>query len=112
MADDRSLFCEEARHFGLAKVNYASASNGTGPHMAGELFKMMAGVNIVHVPYRGTAPAHTDLLGGEVQAMFGGILTSIEFIKTKKLRALAVTSATRSDALPDVPTVGEFIPGY
>jgi tripartite-type tricarboxylate transporter receptor subunit TctC len=72
----------------------------------------MAGVDIVHVPYRGTAPAHTDLLGGQVQAMMDGILGSIEFIRADKLRALAVTSATRSDALPDVPTVSEFIPGY
>ena len=94
------------------KISMASPGAGTGPHLAGELFKMMAGVDIIHVPYRGTAPAHTDLLGGQVQAMVDGILGSIEFIRTNKLRALAVTSATRSDALPDVPTVGEFIPGY
>jgi tripartite-type tricarboxylate transporter receptor subunit TctC len=94
------------------KISMASPGAGTGPHMAGELFKMMAGVNIIHVPYRGTAPAHSDLLGGQVQAMMDGILGSIEFIRANQLRALAVTSATRSDALPDVPTVSEFIPGY
>jgi tripartite-type tricarboxylate transporter receptor subunit TctC len=94
------------------KISMASPGAGTGPHMAGELFKMMAGVNIIHVPYRGTAPAHSDLLGGQVQAMMDGILGSIEFIRANQLRALAVTYATRSDALPDVPTVSEFIPGY
>jgi tripartite-type tricarboxylate transporter receptor subunit TctC len=94
------------------KISMASPGAGTGPHMAGELFKMMAGVNITHVPYRGTAPAHTDLLGGQVQAMVDGILGSIEFIRNDKLRALAVTSETRSDVLPEVPTVSEFIPGY
>jgi tripartite-type tricarboxylate transporter receptor subunit TctC len=94
------------------KISMASPGAGTGPHMAGELFKMMAGVDITHVPYRGTAPAHTDLLGGQVQAMVDGILGSIEFIRNDKLRALAVTSETRSDVLPEVPTVSEFIPGY
>jgi tripartite-type tricarboxylate transporter receptor subunit TctC len=94
------------------KISMASPGAGTGPHMAGELFKMMAGVNITHVPYRGTAPAHTDLLGGQVQAMVDGILGSIEFIRNDRLRALAVTSETRSDVLPEVPTVSEFIPGY
>jgi tripartite-type tricarboxylate transporter receptor subunit TctC len=94
------------------KLNMASPGVGTGPYMAGELLKMMAGINIVDVPYRGTAPAHTDLLGGQVQAMFDGVPGSIEFIRAGKLRALAVTSATRSMALPDVPVVSDFIPGY
>jgi tripartite-type tricarboxylate transporter receptor subunit TctC len=94
------------------RVNMASAGNGTGPHMAGELFKMMAGVNIVHVPYRGSGPALTDLLGGQVQVMFDALPPSMEHIRTGKLRALAVTTAARSLALPDVPTVSEFVPGY
>ena len=80
--------------------------------MAGELFKMMTGVNMVHVPYRGAAPALTDLLGGQVQVMFAPMVVSIEYIRAGKLRALAVTTATRSEALPDIPTVGEFVPGY
>ena len=80
--------------------------------MAGELFKMMAGVNMVHVPYRGAAPALTDLLGGQVQVMFAAMPASIEYIRAGKLRALAVTTATRSEALPDIPTVGDFVPGY
>ena len=80
--------------------------------MAGELFKMMAGVDMVHVPYRGAAPALTDLLGGQVQVMFDLMPSSIEYIKAGKLRALAVTTATRSEALPDIPTVGDFVPGY
>ena len=90
----------------------ASAGNGTTPHVAGELFKMMTGVNMVHVPYRGAAPALTDLLGGQVQVMFATVPSSIEYIRAGKLRALAVTTATRSEALPDVPTVGDFVPGY
>ena len=94
------------------KVNMASAGNGTGPHMAGELFKMMAGVNVVHVPYRGSGPALVDLLGGQVQVMFDALPPSMEHIRTGKLRALAVTTAVRSPALPDVPTVSEFVPGY
>src|SRR5262249_55729997 len=77
-----------------------------------EMFKMMAGVNLVHVPYRGGGPALTDLLGGQVQVMFPGTVSSIEYIKAGRLRALAVTTATRWDALPDIPTVGEFVPGY
>jgi tripartite-type tricarboxylate transporter receptor subunit TctC len=80
--------------------------------MAGELFKMMAGVNLVHVPYRGAAPALTDLLGGQVQVMFGTMPSSIDYIRDGKLRALAVTGAARSEELPDIPTVGEFVPGY
>jgi tripartite-type tricarboxylate transporter receptor subunit TctC len=94
------------------KINMASSGIGTTPHVAGELFKMMTGVNIVHVPYRGGAPALTDLLGGQVQVMFGSTPTTIEYIRTGKLRALAVTLATRLDVLPDVPTVAEFVPGY
>ena len=94
------------------KVNMASAGNGTAPHVAGELFKMMTGVNMVHVPYRGDAPALTDLLGGQVQVDVPHPVSSIEYIRAGKLRALAVTTATRSEALPDIPTVGEFVPGY
>jgi tripartite-type tricarboxylate transporter receptor subunit TctC len=94
------------------KLNMASFGNGTTPHVAGELFKMMAGVNLVHVPYRGAAPALTDLLGGQVQVMFGTMPSSIDHIRDGKLRALAVTGATRSEELPDIPTVGEFVPGY
>jgi tripartite-type tricarboxylate transporter receptor subunit TctC len=94
------------------KINMASPGNGTAGRVAGELFKMMTGVNMVHVPYRGGAPALTDLLGGQVQVMFGVMPTSIEYIRAGKLRALAVTTATRSDALPDLPTVSSFVPGY
>jgi tripartite-type tricarboxylate transporter receptor subunit TctC len=94
------------------KVNMASAGNGTASHMAGELFKMMAGINMAHVPYRGGGPALTDLLGAQVQVMFPGTIASTEYIRTGKLRALAVTTAARSDALPDLPTVGDFVPGY
>ena len=94
------------------KINMASAGNGTAAHVAGELFKMMTGIDMVHVPYRGGAPALTDLIGGQVQVMFGNVPSSIEQIKAGKLRALAVTTATRSEALPDIPTVGEFVPGY
>jgi tripartite-type tricarboxylate transporter receptor subunit TctC len=94
------------------KINLAAAGNGTGSHMAGELFKMMAGVNLVHVPYRGAGPALIDLLAGQVQVMFPTTVASIEYIRTGRLRALAVTTATRSEALPDIPTVGELVPGY
>jgi len=94
------------------KVTLASGGNGTAGHLSGELFKMMAGLNMVHVPYRGEAPALTDLLGGHVQAMFGTMPASIEYIRAGKLRALAVTSARRSEALPDLPRVGDFLPGY
>ena len=93
------------------KVNIASGGNGTAGHLSGELFKMMAGVNMVHVPYRGEAPALTDLLGGQVQVMFATMPASIEYIKAGKLRSLAVTTATRLDALPNVPTVGDFCRG-
>ena len=85
---------------------------GTVGHLSGELFKMMTGVNLVHVPYRGLAPALSDLLGGQVQMTFASMPSSIEYIRAGKLRALAVTTATRSEVLPDVPTVGEFVPGY
>jgi tripartite-type tricarboxylate transporter receptor subunit TctC len=94
------------------KVNMASAGNGTPPHVAGELFKIMAGVDIVHVPYRGGGPALVDLLGGQVQMMFGVLTSSIEYIRAGKLRPLAVSTATRVEALPDLPTVGDFLPGY
>jgi len=94
------------------KVNMASQGNGSPGHMVGELFQMMAGINLVHVPYRGSAPALTDLLGGQVQVAFSSLTAAIEYIKAGKLRALAVTTATRSDVLPDIPTVGEFVPGY
>jgi tripartite-type tricarboxylate transporter receptor subunit TctC len=94
------------------KINYASAGTGTLLHVAGEQFKMMAGIDMVHVPYRGTAPALTDLLGGQVQMMCDNISTSIEHIRAGKLRALAVTTATRSELLPDLPTVGDFLPGF
>ncbi len=94
------------------KLNMASAGTGTGVHIAGELFKMMAGVDLVHVPYRGAGPAYNDLLAGQVQVMFPGTVTSIEYIRAGRLRALAVTAATRSDELPDIPTVSEFVPGY
>ena len=94
------------------KINMASAGNGSPQHVAGELFKMMAGVEMTHVPYRGQTPALTDLLAGQVQIMFAATPSVSEYIRTARLRALAVTTATRSEALPDVPTVGEFVPGY
>jgi tripartite-type tricarboxylate transporter receptor subunit TctC len=94
------------------KVNMASSGNGTSPHVAGELFKLMSGVDLVHVPYRGGAPALTDLIAGQVQVYFATTPASIEYIRAGTLRALAVTTAARSEALPDVPTVGEFVPGY
>ena len=90
----------------------ASGGNGAPSHVSGELFKMLAGVNMVHVPYRGAGPALTDLLGGQVQVYFTPMSAAIEYIRTGKLRALAVTTAKRSEALPDVPTVSEFVPGY
>jgi tripartite-type tricarboxylate transporter receptor subunit TctC len=94
------------------KINMASAGIGAPSHVAGEMFKMMTGVNIVHVPYRGGAPALTDLLGGQVQIYFSQMAGTIEYIRAGTLRPLAVITATRSEALPDVPTVGEFVPGY
>ncbi|MBV9627044.1 MAG: tripartite tricarboxylate transporter substrate binding protein [Xanthobacteraceae bacterium] len=94
------------------KINMASAGNGTPSHMAGELFKLSTGLDLVHVPYRGAAPALTDVLAGQVQLLFDNLPTSLEHIHADKLRALAVTTAERSPALPDVPTVAEFVPGY
>jgi len=94
------------------KLNMASGGIGNSTHMAGELFKMMTGVNLLHVPYRGSAPAINDLLGGQVQVMFDLMASSIGHIRAGKLRALGVTTATRSAALPDVPAIGEFVPGY
>ena len=92
------------------KINMASSGNGSVSHVFGELFKMMTGVDLVHVPYRGGYVP--DLLGGQVQVVFGTISSCIEYIRAGMLRALAVTTATRSDVLPDVPTMGEFVPGY
>ena len=94
------------------KINYASAGTGTATHLTGELFKMMAGVDMVHVPYRGGGPAFNDLLAGQVQVFFPTTVSSIGYIRAGRLRALAVTAATRSDVLPDIPTVAEFVPGY
>jgi tripartite-type tricarboxylate transporter receptor subunit TctC len=94
------------------KITIASAGTGSSGHLAGELFKMMAGVNMLHVPYRGAGPALTDLLGGQVLTGVTGISGSIEQVRTGKLRALAVTTTARAAALPEVPTVGEFLPGY
>jgi tripartite-type tricarboxylate transporter receptor subunit TctC len=94
------------------RINMASAGTGSGSHVAGELFKVMTGVNMIHVPYRGDAPAITDLLGGQVQVYFGVVTGSIQYIRSGKLRALAVTTSTRSEALPNLPTVGDFLAGY
>jgi tripartite-type tricarboxylate transporter receptor subunit TctC len=90
----------------------ASSGNGSTIHMSGELFKMMTGVNMIHVPYRGGALALTDMIGGQVQVMFDNIPTAMEFVKSGKLRGLAVTGAGRSETLPDLPTVADFLPGY
>lgn len=94
------------------KLNMASSGNGSTIHMSGELFKMLTGINMVHVPYRGGAPALTDLISGQVQVMFDNIPTCAEHVKSGKLRGLAVTSTTRSEVLPDLPTVADFLPGY
>ena len=94
------------------KLNMASSGNGSTIHVSGELFKMMTGVAMTHVPYKGAAPALTDMVGGQVQVMFDNIPTSIEYIKAGRLRALAVTTATRSAVLPDLPTIGDYLPGY
>jgi tripartite-type tricarboxylate transporter receptor subunit TctC len=94
------------------KINMASGGVGSGAHLWGELFKMMAGVDMLHVPYRGGRPALADLLAGQVQVMFDTVATSIGHIKAGALRALAVTAATRLPVLPDIPTLGEFVPGY
>jgi tripartite-type tricarboxylate transporter receptor subunit TctC len=94
------------------KLNMGSAGNGTPQHMSGELFKLMAGLDMVHVPYRGSGPMLTDLLRGELHVAFDPMLSSIEHVRAGRLRALAVTTATRSEALPDIPTVDEFVLGY
>ena len=94
------------------KVNMASAGTGSAPHMAGELFNVMAGVNLVHIPYRGQGPALADLLGGQVQVLFATSPGTIDYIRTGKLRALAITTASRAEVLRDLPTVGDFVPGY
>jgi len=94
------------------KINMASAGSGSSQHVAGELFKMMTGVDMVHVPYRGAGPALTDLLGGQVQIMFDNMASSVEHVRSGKLRGLAVTTAARSEALPELPTVGDFVAGY
>ena len=94
------------------KINMASPGIGTTPHLSGDLFKLMTGIDMVHVPYKGSGPALTDLLGGQVQVMFGTMPSSIEYIRAGRLRALAVTTATRSEELPDIPSVSEFVPGY
>jgi tripartite-type tricarboxylate transporter receptor subunit TctC len=94
------------------KLNMASSGNGSTIHVSGELFKMMTGISMIHVPYRGGAPALTDMISGQVQVMFDNVPTSIEFIRAGKLRPLAVTTAQRSEVLPDLPTVADFVPGY
>src|SRR5205807_1874882 len=94
------------------KLNMGSGGIGTPQHVSGELFKMMTGVNLFHVPYRGGAPAVADLLGGQLHVIFDNLPESIEYIRAGKLRALAVTGATRAEVLPDIPTVGDFVPGY
>jgi tripartite-type tricarboxylate transporter receptor subunit TctC len=94
------------------KLNMASSGVGTSLHMSGELFKMMAGVDLVHVPYRGSVEALTDMLGGQAQVLFDNLPASIEYIKAGMVRALAVTTSTRSEALPELPTISEFVPGY
>jgi tripartite-type tricarboxylate transporter receptor subunit TctC len=95
-----------------ATINMASSGNGTSVHVAGELFNMMTGIKMLHVPYRGAGPAITDLLGGQIQVMFAAMPSAIEHVRAGRLRALAVTTAARSPALPEVPSVGEFVPGY
>jgi tripartite-type tricarboxylate transporter receptor subunit TctC len=94
------------------KLTFGSSGNGSSPHMGGELFKMMVGVDMVHVPYRGDAPAVTDLIGGQIHSMFGNLPTSIEHIRAGKLRALAVTSLEPTAALPGIPPVAQFVPGF
>jgi tripartite-type tricarboxylate transporter receptor subunit TctC len=94
------------------KINMASPGIGSTPHVNGELFKVMTGTNMVHVPYRSAAAVMTDLLSGQVQLYFGTTASSLEYVRTGKLRALAVTIERRLDALPDIPTVGDFVPGY
>ena len=94
------------------KINWATSGNGTSVHLSGELFKLMTGVDLTHIPYKGSAPALTDMIAGTVQLMFDNMPPSLPHIRAGKLRALAVTTTTRSEALPDVPTVAETVPGY
>jgi tripartite-type tricarboxylate transporter receptor subunit TctC len=94
------------------KITMASAGNGSSGHLAGELLKMMVGISLIHAPYRGNGPALTDLLGGQVELMFPTSPSVVEYVKSGRLRGLAVTTASRSETLPDLPTVGEFVPGY
>jgi tripartite-type tricarboxylate transporter receptor subunit TctC len=94
------------------KINFGSGGSGTTTHLSGVLLNMMAGINMVHVPYRGESLALTDMIGGQVQMMFPTATGSLEFIKAGKLRALAVTTSVRAEVLPDLPTVGDFVPGY
>jgi len=94
------------------KITMASAGNGSSGHLAGELLKMMVGIKLVHAPYRGNGPALTDLLGGQVELMFPTSPSVVEYVKSGRLRGLAVTGARRSETLPDLPTIGEFVPGY
>ena len=94
------------------KISHGSGGIGSGSHLAGELFKFMTGINMVHVPYRGNSPALTDLLGGQTQVGFDSMPSLTEYIRSGNLRALAITTATRSEALPDVPSMSEFVPGY
>ena len=94
------------------KINMASAGIGSSNHLSGELFKLMSGARMLHVPYRGAAPALTDLIGGQVQVIFSAVPSTVEYIKADKVRALAVTSTSRSEVLPDLPTIAEFVPGY
>jgi tripartite-type tricarboxylate transporter receptor subunit TctC len=94
------------------KVTFASAGNGNITHLAGEIFQLMTGTNMIHVPYRGSGPALTDLIAGQVQIMFQGLLAAIAYVRAGQLRALAVTSATRLEVLPDVPPLNDFVPGY
>src|SRR5262249_4758881 len=108
--DNPRIYCLRQSQSG--KVNFGSAGIGTMAHMASELCKVMAEIDMVHVPYRGLAPALTDLIGGQVQAIFSTTPPAIEHIRAGKLRALAVTSAMRSEALPELPTIGDFLPGY
>ena len=94
------------------KINMASAGIGSSNHLSGELFKLMSGAPMLHVPYRGAAPALTDLIGGQVQVIFSAVPSTVEYIKADKVRALAVTSTSRAETLPNLPTVAEFVPGY
>jgi tripartite-type tricarboxylate transporter receptor subunit TctC len=106
-----SQFIEFARA-NPGKINMASGGNGSVSHLSCELFKSMAGIDVVHVPYRGSTPAHIDLLGGQVHAMFDAMTSSIEYINSGRLRVLGVTSVTRSELLPEIPTVAQVVPGY